>query len=179
MSTKKLRGAGCPWTTLDENDLEVEHFLGFHVVRLANVLQRHSAREYLEPNGLTAPEWRILGFVRRFQPVPFSRITEHTLMDKAQVSRSVKRLHGAGLLDVQGDEAHSQRLVLSITAAGKRLHEQVRRSAAKAQVRLLSTLAPTQREALWQALHVLAAELRAGVPQLPQEQARTTRRKTA
>jgi DNA-binding MarR family transcriptional regulator len=166
VTTKKLPAAGCPWTDLDADALQLEHFLSLHVVRLANALQRNAARDYLEPNGLTAPEWRILGFVRRFQPVPFGRITEHTLLDKAQVSRSVKRLQAQGLLDVEADEGHAQRLVLSITPAGKRLHEQVRRAAAKAQVRLLSTLAPSQREALWQALHVLAEEAGGGMPEL-------------
>lgn len=178
MSTRKLRNEPCPWTALDQDgaSLEVEHFLSFHVVRLAHSLQRMSGREYLDPHGLTAPEWRILGFVRRFGPVAFGRLTEHTLMDKAQVSRSVKRLQAQGLLGVETDEAHAQRLVLTVTAEGRRLHEKVRRAAAKTQVRLLSTLAPAQREALWQALHVLTAAT--GAKALPAAEP-TPARKTA
>jgi DNA-binding MarR family transcriptional regulator len=117
--------------------------------------------------------------VRRFEPVAFGRVTEHTSVDKAQVSRSVKRMQAHGLLEVDADEGHAQRLVLSVTPAGRRLHEQIRRASAKTQVRLLSTLAPQQRETLWQALHVLADAAGQKPLAVPPAVARSTNRKSA
>ncbi|MBL0420692.1 winged helix-turn-helix transcriptional regulator [Ramlibacter sp. AW1] len=146
-----------PWTTLAQDGcgLELEHFLSFRVVRLGTALQRLATREYLEPNGLTSPEWRILGLVRRFGPLPFAQVTAHSTLDKAQVSRSVKKLQERGLLEVEPDGSHAQRLLLATTAEGRRLHERVRRAARREQVRLLSTLSPAQRDTLWHALQVL------------------------
>jgi DNA-binding MarR family transcriptional regulator len=171
-----------PWTALGEDGslLELEHFLSFRVVRLATALQRLATREYLEPNGLTSPEWRILGLVRRFGPLPFAQVAARSTLDKAQVSRSVKKLQERGLLSVEPDSAHSQRLLLSATAEGRRLHERVRRAAGKEQVRLLSTLSPAQRDTLWHALQVLTAA--AGdkpVPEAPDAASTPPERKTS
>jgi DNA-binding MarR family transcriptional regulator len=67
----------------------------------------------------------------------------------------VKKLQERGLLAVDPDAAHAQRLQLSTTAEGRRLHERVRRAARREQVRLLSTLSTAQRDTVWHALQVL------------------------
>lgn len=165
------------WATLAEDGagLELEHFLSFRVVRLATALQRLAARKYLEPNGLTSPEWRILGLVRRLGPLPFAQVAARSTLDKAQVSRSVRKLQERGLIEVEPDAAHAQRLLLSTTAEGRKLHERVRRVAAREQVRLLSTLSPVQRDTLWHALQVLTAAAGEEPVALPEDAAIASR----
>jgi DNA-binding MarR family transcriptional regulator len=146
-----------PWARpdADGSGLGLEDFLGFHVVRLAHALQRFSSRAYLDPHELTAPDWRILGFVQRYGPVQFSEITNRTSLDKAQVSRTVRSLRTRGLLRAEGDAAHVQRVVLSVTPAGQRLFKRILPSAARTQVQLLAALDPDERTVLWRALHKL------------------------
>ncbi|MBO9514793.1 MAG: winged helix-turn-helix transcriptional regulator [Variovorax sp.] len=153
----------CPWGRLEDSgdDLQLEQFLSFKVVRLAHALQRTSAREYLDAQGLTVSDWRVLALVRRYGPVQFGEVAQRSSLDKAQVSRTVRNLRERGLLQAEGDAAHAQRIVLSVTPAGKRMHAQVLPRAARAQARLLRTLAPADREALWRCLHLLQEQIRA------------------
>lgn len=152
----------CPWSRLEQQDedLHLEQFLSFQVVRLAHALQRLSAREYLDPQGLTVSDWRVLALVRSCGPVQFAEVAQRSSLDKAQVSRTVKNLRERGLLQAEGDAEHAQRIVLSVTPAGKRAHAQVLPRAAKAQAQLLRTLAPADREALWRCVHQLQAQVR-------------------
>jgi DNA-binding MarR family transcriptional regulator len=151
----------CPWLELDDagGELGLEQFLSFHVVRLAQALQRASSRQYLDDVDLTVSDWRILALVRRYGPVQFAEVAQRSSLDKAQVSRTVKNLRERGLLAAEGDSAHAQRIVLSVTAAGRRAHAQVLPRAAKVQSGLLRALKPADREALWRSLHLLQAHL--------------------
>ena len=146
-----------PWARLDADGsgLGLEDFLGFHVVRLAHAVQRISSRAYLDPHELTGPDWRVLGFVQRYGPVQFSEVTNRTSLDKAQVSRTVRSLRTRGLLSAEGDAAHVQRVVLSVTPAGQRLYARILPQAARTQVQLLEALDPDERTVLWRALHKL------------------------
>jgi DNA-binding MarR family transcriptional regulator len=146
-----------PWALLDADGsgLGLEDFLGFHVVRLAHAVQRISSRAYLDPHELTSPDWRVLGFVHRYGPVQFSEITNRTSLDKAQVSRTVRSLRARGLLSAEGDAAHVQRVVLSVTSTGQRLYARILPQAARTQVQLLEVLDPDERTVLWRALHKL------------------------
>lgn len=151
----------CPWTRLEQQgeELQLEQFLSFQVVRLAHALQRASARAYLDDQELTVSDWRVLALVRRHGPVRFADVVQRSSLDKAQVSRTVRNLRERGLLQAEGDAEHAQRIVLSVTPAGRRAHAQVLPRAAQAQARLLRTLAPADREALWRCVHQLQASI--------------------
>jgi len=170
--------AACPWSALgaDGAGLELEQFLSFHVVRLAHVLQRVSMRSYLEPHGLTIPDWRTLAFVQRYRPVPFAQLAARTSLDKAQLSRTVRSLRERGLIVTEGDAAHAQRVVLDITPSGRRLHARILPEAARMQAMLLSTLPVAAHKVLWRALHTLQVHAHAAAARL-QPATATTRKK--
>lgn len=162
----------CPWTDVDAHGtgLQLEQFLSFKLVRLAHAMQRLSTRAYLDPHGLTGPDWRVLGFVRQYGPVRFSELAARTSLDKAQISRTVKSLRERGLITADGDAEHAQRVVLDTTAAGKRLYARILPEAARTQGGLLNALEPAEREALWSALDKLQLQVgdKAATPQRKQ-----------
>ena len=98
---------------------------GFRLVRLASAIQKKVSRLYLEPHRLTNPDWRVLGFVHRYGPVKSSLLTERTSLDKAQVSRTVKKLAAQKLVRVAADPRHAPTHVLDLTAAGRRLYDRI------------------------------------------------------
>jgi DNA-binding MarR family transcriptional regulator len=147
----------CPWVPLgiDGQGLDLEDFPTFLLVRLVHSLQRNLTRSYLDPHALTMPDWRVLSFVNRYGPARFSDLVVRVLLDKAQVSRTVKHLRSRGLVLATKDPDHAQRVVLACTAAGRQMHARILPAARKSQARLLLALDASQRSELFSALHTL------------------------
>ncbi len=76
--------------------LKINEFLTFHLLRLASVAKSSVAREYLDPAGLSVPEWRLLATVANFSPLPFSDITAMTTMDKGSGEPHIALRAGQG-----------------------------------------------------------------------------------
>jgi DNA-binding MarR family transcriptional regulator len=139
--------------------VDLESLPSFRLVRLVSAIQKKVSRLYLEPHGLTNPDWRVLGFVHRYGPVKSSLLTERTSLDKAQVSRTVKKLAAQKLVRVAADPRHARRTVLDLTAAGRRLYDRILPEAAQAQHALMLVLDPEERTLLDRALAKLQAHL--------------------
>ena len=71
-------------------NLEINEFLTFQLLRLSSLAKVNASRVYLDPSGLSIPEWRLVATVASRSPVPFSDITAMTTMDKGQVSRTLR-----------------------------------------------------------------------------------------
>jgi DNA-binding MarR family transcriptional regulator len=139
--------------------VDLEALPSFLLVRVVSAIQKKVTRHYLDPHGLTNPDWRVLGFVHRYEPVKSSRLTERTSLDKAQVSRTVRKLKALGLLRIAADPGHARRSVLELSAAGRRLYGRILPEAARAQQHLLLALEPAERAVFYTALRKLQAHL--------------------
>src|SRR5262245_41738978 len=82
-------------------NLKINEFLTFHILRLASLAKGSVSREYLEPAGLSVPEWRLLATVVYFSPIAFSDITAMTTMDKGQVSRTLRTAQAKGYVETE------------------------------------------------------------------------------
>jgi DNA-binding MarR family transcriptional regulator len=142
-----------------EAAVDLESLPSFLLVRVVSAIQKKVTRHYLDPHALTNPDWRVLGFVHRYGPVKSSLLTERTSLDKAQVSRTVRKLEAQGLLRIAADPEHARRTVLELTAAGRRLYGRILPEAARAQQQLLLALEPAERTAFYGALRKLQAHL--------------------
>jgi DNA-binding MarR family transcriptional regulator len=134
--------------------LGVVQFPTFYMLRLASYAKFSLSRRYLEPYGLSLPEWRLLTLVADFSPVAFADIATLTLMDKGQVSRTLRSLQRRGWVTISpAPERRSvgraggvnPRVVVSLAPAGKALHEQILPVAREHQVRLINLLTPEER----------------------------------
>jgi DNA-binding MarR family transcriptional regulator len=145
--------------------LRIHEFPTFHLLRLATLAKASVAREYLEPAGISVPEWRLLAAVVNFSPIPFSELTAITTMDKGQVSRTLRSAQAKGYIatevvpmDRRGGEAGGSsisRVVVSITPAGRALYERVMPIAQRYQVGMLELLSADERRVLLDVLHRL------------------------
>jgi DNA-binding MarR family transcriptional regulator len=113
-------------------NLEISQFPTFHILRLAGVARNSSMRRYVEPFGLSYPEWRMLTLISNFTPIAFGEITAKTLMDKGQVSRTLRALERKGFVMVDsgadrktGVGGVNSRVVVSITPVGKSLYDTI------------------------------------------------------
>jgi len=123
--------------------LQLDLFVPYRLVILANTVSRAFAHFYAERFDLTIPEWRvmaILGLVGPDEDVCANTLAGRTGMDKVQVSRAVARMHQSGLLDRATDPTDRRRSVLRLTARGAEVYREIAPAALAFEDELLESL---------------------------------------
>lgn len=135
-------------------NLAIVQFPTFHIQRLAAYAKSSVSRRYLEPFALSLPEWRLLTLIAEVSPVTFADITARTLMDKGQVSRTLRALQRRELVEVgpvgerraAGRPAGvNPRVIVSMAPGGRALYERILPLAREHQARLIELLSPEER----------------------------------
>jgi DNA-binding MarR family transcriptional regulator len=154
--------------TADTPQLDLERFLPYRLSVLSNRISDAIARAYRERFGLGVTEWRVMAVLGRYPGLAAGAVAQRTAMDKVAVSRAVARLLARGLLarDTHGDDR--RRSVLALSAAGRRVHDQVVPLALAYERELLAPLDPAERTTLARLLSRLDIALAApGVAAAP------------
>lgn len=134
--------------------LRFHDFPAFHLMSLAAGVKQALAHRYLDPWGLSMPEWRVLSTVAEFSPIRFARIAELTAMDKAQVSRALRIAQGKGLVETamlaagdggEGERSGAGRFHVLITAEGRKVHGRIMPQVQRDQLRLVELMTPEER----------------------------------
>lgn len=164
----------CPW--LDPGDrganLQIHDFPTFVILRLASVAKHNLTRRYLDPFGISLPEWRLLALVARHGTLLFSEVTAGSSMDKGQVSRTLKSIHRKGLVKLNAlhaaerprSSAISPRIQVVISPKGKALFNRILPEARSQQLKLIELMTPDERRVF----HAVSARLLKQVQLLPQ-----------
>jgi DNA-binding MarR family transcriptional regulator len=111
-------------------NLDLEHRTAYRFSILAAQSTRCMADLYRKL-GLTVGGWRTLSLIGRYEPIHPSSIAERTSVDPDKVTRAVDRLVGKGLVARKVDSKDRRRIVLTLTARGRRVYaeiDQVRRA---------------------------------------------------
>jgi DNA-binding MarR family transcriptional regulator len=164
---------GCPWLDPGEQGekLEVHEFPTFMVLRLATLTKNTLTRRYLDPFGISLPEWRLLALVARYDSLLFSEITTGSSMDKGQVSRTLKSIHRKGLVSldaVPSDDnkprstSISPRLQVAISPKGRALFNRILPASRSWQARLIDSMSAEER----QVFHSVALRLLREIPEM-------------
>ncbi len=154
-------------------NLRINEFPTFHLLRLASLAKGCVSREYLEPAGLSVPEWRLLATVVNFSPIPFADITSMTSMDKGQVSRTLRSAQIKGYVETEivpadrrpqeGGASSISRVIVRVTQAGRELYERVMPVAQRYQLGLIDLMQPEERRVMLDVLQRLYHHMQAGV----------------
>lgn len=99
--------------------------LSFRIARLAAVNDRAGSAHFREAHGLRLSEWRVLGLTQELQPVDFDRLRRMLVMDKGQLSRTVKALVDRRLIVTVASDTDARKVELRTTPAGADLHDRV------------------------------------------------------
>jgi DNA-binding MarR family transcriptional regulator len=138
---------------------DIRELLSFRLWRLTNINDRIAQRLLRERFGISLPEWRILGVTAAREPVRVGALLAELAMDKGQASRLMKALSGRGLIESVPDRHDQRRLVLSLTPAGRQLHDRVLAFARERNDVVLSHLSPETAAHLMAALEALSPAL--------------------
>jgi DNA-binding MarR family transcriptional regulator len=131
--------------------------------RLQTQLSRRFNRDYAKALGITSPAIRLLTLLHERGALNFRLIVEGSLMDKAQVSRTLSPLISGGFVSVAGRGRDGKRLTAlstaSLTEDGNRLFEKALIIARRHQLALLRQLSRRERSMLHAVLHRLIRDV--------------------
>ena len=147
----------CPWVDVEPygRTLTINQFVTARVNAVAKALNRSSARLYLSRFDLTVPEWRILANIEQREPCAARDLIEHISMDKALISRTIKRLQQRGFLEVRANPADRRTSTIALTREGIAMYRKLLPSARRRQAKLIESLTKEERQVLWRALSKL------------------------
>jgi DNA-binding MarR family transcriptional regulator len=137
-------------------DLEQRSFYRFSM--LATQINRSVANAYVKSFGRPANAWKIVTLLGRFGGLSASSINAHTTLDMDKITRIVDSLVEQGLAEREQDKADRRRIVVSLTAKGRRINGQVEDMIASMEHDFLAALRPDEREALYGILDKLQVQ---------------------
>lgn len=140
---------------MSRSTLELENFLPYRLNRLADAVSREFSRIYRDRHALTRPEWRLLATLGQYGTMTATQIGRHSAMHKTKVSRAVTALEKRGWLKREAHEGDRRLEHLALTKAGMTAYRELVPLAKAFEDRMLSGLAPQDREALVKGLAAL------------------------
>jgi DNA-binding MarR family transcriptional regulator len=111
--------------TAEHAPLQLEHFLPYRLSILSNTISQAIADDYQSRYDISMTEWRVMAVLARFEGRSAREVAERTAMDKVAVSRALARLVEAGRVDRAIHDNDKRRSVLSLSAKGWAMHDEV------------------------------------------------------
>lgn len=124
--------------------IALERFLPYQLSVLANTVSDAIAAAYEERFDLTIPEWRVIAVLTRHPGLSAREVAQKSRMDAVAVSRAVSRLLRAGRLRRAMAADDRRRSVLTVSAAGAAVYDEVAPLALRFERDLLAALAPRE-----------------------------------
>lgn len=137
-------------------DLFGEGHLPHHVLLLAKMLDKATARQLQAEFDLKLAEWRVLAFACSKGPASAADVCAAFEVDRAEVSRAVANLQKQGLIERTADGENRRRLILAPTTRGQHLFQAARARRQHYFHEVMSGLDEGERHALATGLRTLA-----------------------
>jgi len=128
--------------------LELSAFLPYRLSVLSNRASQGIAALYEDRFGISLPQWRIMAVLGNLPDISARELAKQTAMDKVAVSRSVKKLLTAGLLERHFAAEDKRRSVLALSEKGQDIYQQVVPLAIAWEREFLETLNPDELQQL-------------------------------
>ncbi len=131
-------------------DLALEAFLPYRLNRIAAAVSQDFRSVYGPHHDLTIPEWRVLATLGQSEKISAKEIGRHSSMHKTKVSRAVRALEERRWLTRRESEEDRREEILSLTAQGRKVYNDIVPKALAFEKQILDRLGPD-------AAHLLSA----------------------
>jgi len=132
--------------------LKLEDFLPYQLNIAASLVSQALSRIYVERYGIGVPEWRVLVTLGQFGVMTGKAVGAHSHMHKTKVSRAVAHLEKSKLIQRRSNKSDLRESLLSLTAEGRAIYEDLAPGARDFADHLLDAIAPADRPAFARAL---------------------------
>ena len=128
--------------------LKLDTFLPYRLSVVSNRVSAAIATAYDRLFGLKIPEWRLIAVIAEQQPITQQAVGVATRMDKVTVSRAAQALVDRGLIARQPNAGDKRSHLLTLTATGRALYDQVAPKALEMEAAIFEQLDPAARRTL-------------------------------
>lgn len=128
--------------------LELHRWFPYRFSWIANEVSLCLHKAYHARWGISVPGWRVIAVLAEFAPLASKDVAEETAMDVVQVTRAVSELFQKKLVLRREDAVDRRRVSLELSAAGRRLYQEVVPYARQLEDELLEGLSAAERAAL-------------------------------
>jgi DNA-binding MarR family transcriptional regulator len=135
--------------------LRLEEFLPYRLNVVATLVSQALSRIYVERYAIGVPEWRVLVTLGQYGVMTAKAIGAHSHMHKTKVSRAVAVLERRKLVARKSNNADLRESLLSLTAAGRAMYEDLAPIALEFSRKLTGVLSAAEHQALDHAIDVL------------------------
>ena len=123
-------------------DLALESFLPYRLNRIAAAVSQDFRSVYGPHHDLTIPEWRVLATLGQSEKISAKEIGRHSSMHKTKVSRAVRALEERRWLTRRESEEDRREEILSLTAQGRKVYNDIVPKALAFEKQILDRLGP-------------------------------------
>ena len=141
-----------------------EDHVPYRILLLARMLERETQNHLMDEFGLSLAEWRLLAIACEMGPCTASDIGGAGGIDRAEISRAMRKLEPKGLVVRKADPNHGKRLIISVTPAGAELRGRVVAARRQRFRELVSDIPAEERAVFDQALTTMARAIRDDPP---------------
>ncbi|QFU16673.1 MarR family winged helix-turn-helix transcriptional regulator [Microvirga thermotolerans] len=120
--------------------LQLERFLPYRLNRIGAAISQDFRSVYGPHHDLTIPEWRVLATLGQSDGISAKAIGRHSSMHKTKVSRAVRALEERRWLKREESEEDRREELLTLTALGRRVYQQIVPKALAFEKRILEEL---------------------------------------
>jgi DNA-binding MarR family transcriptional regulator len=136
---------------------DVRDLLLYRIARLSTISDRTGQLNISRRFGLNLGAWRVLSVIHALAPVTLTTLAGELYLDKGQLSRSISDLIGSGLVRHAAGQLNRRQTLLTLTAAGRRLHDRVLAFVIGRNVRMMQFLSAAERRELFRLLDKVMA----------------------
>lgn len=126
--------------------LKLDQFLPYRLSIASNRVSAAIASAYQALFGLKIPEWRLIAVLAEGTGATPQALGAATRMDKVTVSRAAAALVERGLVDRLPNAGDQRSHVLTLTATGRTLYDEVAPKALELEARLFADFSATERK---------------------------------
>jgi DNA-binding MarR family transcriptional regulator len=128
-----------------------------HLLRRAQQLHAAVFAEVVSEANLTTPQFAVLAALRQSPGIDQVRLSQRLAIDRSTIADVASRLEERGLIRRKRDVKDARRNVLSLTAAGRELHDRTAPEVLEVGERLVATLSKKDLETLLRCLTAIIA----------------------
>lgn len=132
--------------------------------QLARVSNRKAQAEFSARFGVNLGEWTVLAHIFIHAPVTLAELSQATMLDKGQLSRTVQRLVQRGWVASRASPRHRGAVQLSLTPQGHERHAALLSFAAVRNRSMMSALTPAEQDCFITCIRKLRAHFGAEAP---------------
>lgn len=137
--------------------LELDQRASYRFSLLTRQETKCLAAMYGPKYGLSISTWKVLSVIGRFAPISATEAGKRTSLEPDKVTRAVDSLVKRGLVLRRQDPEDRRRVILALSAKGKRTHDDIERVRHILEIEFMSVLSAEERETLYTVLDKLAA----------------------